>query len=34
MQTELLIGGRLVAGQGPREDILDPATGAKIAAVT
>jgi aminobutyraldehyde dehydrogenase len=34
MQTELLIGGRLVAGQGPREDILDPATGAKIAAVS
>lgn len=33
MQTELLIGGRLVAGQGSREDILDPATGAKIATV-
>src|SRR5579863_2776932 len=33
MHTELLIGGRLVAGQGPREDILDPATGARIAAV-
>ena len=33
MHTELLIDGRLVAGQGSREDILDPATGVKIAAV-
>src|SRR5579863_10196372 len=33
MQTQMLIAGRLVAGQGPREDILDPAAGAKIAAV-
>lgn len=33
MQTEMLIGGRLTRGQGPTEAILDPATGAKIAAV-
>ncbi|HEV2267859.1 MAG TPA: gamma-aminobutyraldehyde dehydrogenase [Steroidobacteraceae bacterium] len=33
MQTQMLIDGRLVAGQGPQEDILDPAAGAKIAAV-
>jgi aminobutyraldehyde dehydrogenase len=33
MQTQMLIGGRLVSGLGPREDILNPATGAKIAAV-
>lgn len=33
MQTQMLIAGRLVAGQGPQEDILDPATGARIAAV-
>jgi aminobutyraldehyde dehydrogenase len=33
MQTEMLIGGRLMSGQGPQEAILDPATGAKIAAV-
>ena len=33
MQTQMLIDGRLVAGQGPQEDILDPATAAKIAAV-
>ena len=34
MQTQLLIGGRLRAGQGPREDVLDPATGASIATVS
>ena len=33
MQTQLLIGGRLMAGQGPAEEILDPATGAQIALV-
>ncbi|MDE2051446.1 MAG: aldehyde dehydrogenase family protein, partial [Gammaproteobacteria bacterium] len=33
MQTQMLIDGRHLAGQGPREDILDPATGATIAAV-
>jgi aminobutyraldehyde dehydrogenase len=33
MQTQLLIGGRLLAGQGPREDLLNPATGARITAV-
>jgi aminobutyraldehyde dehydrogenase len=33
MQTQMLIDGRLVAGQGPQEDILDPATAAKITAV-
>ena len=33
MQTQMLIDGRLLAGQGPQEDILDPATGAKLAAV-
>jgi aminobutyraldehyde dehydrogenase len=33
MQTQLLIGGRLEMGEGPREDIIDPATGASIAMV-
>jgi aminobutyraldehyde dehydrogenase len=33
MQTQMLIDGRLVSGQGRQEDILDPATGARIAAV-
>jgi aminobutyraldehyde dehydrogenase len=33
VQTQLLIGGRLVTGQGSREEVLDPATGAQIAAV-
>ncbi|HZT01725.1 MAG TPA: gamma-aminobutyraldehyde dehydrogenase [Steroidobacteraceae bacterium] len=33
MQTQLLIAGRLTAGQGPPETILDPATGASIATV-
>jgi aminobutyraldehyde dehydrogenase len=33
MQTQMLIDGRLTPGQGPVEDILDPASGAKIAAV-
>ncbi|MHB8811647.1 MAG: gamma-aminobutyraldehyde dehydrogenase [Steroidobacteraceae bacterium] len=33
MQTQMLIDGRLLTGQGLQEDILDPATGAKLAAV-
>src|ERR1700691_702287 len=33
MQTQMLIDGRLITGQGPPQDILDPASGAKIAAV-
>jgi aminobutyraldehyde dehydrogenase len=33
MQTQMLIDGRLLAGEGPREEILDPATGAKVASV-
>ncbi|MGA8095242.1 MAG: gamma-aminobutyraldehyde dehydrogenase [Steroidobacteraceae bacterium] len=33
MQTQMLIDGRLLTGQGPQEDILDPATGARITAV-
>ena len=33
MQTRLLIGAELVPGEGPAEDILDPATGKVIAQV-
>ena len=33
MQTQLLIGGRLVAGEGAIEAVVDAATGAQIAAV-
>jgi aminobutyraldehyde dehydrogenase len=33
MQTNLLIGGRLLAGEGPVEQVLDAATGAAIASV-
>jgi aminobutyraldehyde dehydrogenase len=33
MQTQMLIDGRLLGGEGPPEDILDPATGTRIAAV-
>ncbi|HWF98563.1 MAG TPA: gamma-aminobutyraldehyde dehydrogenase [Steroidobacteraceae bacterium] len=33
MQTQMLIDGRLGNGQGPQDDILDPAAGARIAAV-
>ncbi len=33
MQTQLLIDGVLVAGEGPAERILDPATGRCIAEV-
>jgi aminobutyraldehyde dehydrogenase len=33
MNTKLLINGKLVAGAGAKQDVLDPATGAKIATV-
>jgi len=33
MQTQLLIGGRLVAGEGASESVLDAARGGEIAAV-
>ena len=33
MQKKLLINGRLVAGQGEVEDVLNPATGKVIARV-
>jgi aminobutyraldehyde dehydrogenase len=33
MQTKLLIDGVLVAGEGPAEQVLDPATGKCIAEV-
>jgi len=33
MQTELLIDGGLVAGEGAVERILDPATGQCIAEI-
>src|SRR5690242_8671796 len=33
MQTQLLIGGRLVAGEGAVESVLDAASGAEIASV-
>jgi aminobutyraldehyde dehydrogenase len=33
MNTKLLINGKLVPGAGSKEDVLDPATGAKIATV-
>jgi aminobutyraldehyde dehydrogenase len=33
MQTRLLIDGRLVAGEGPGEAVLDPASGERIATV-
>ena len=33
MQTQLLIGGRLVGGEGVAEAVLDAASGEKIAAV-
>jgi aminobutyraldehyde dehydrogenase len=33
MNTKLLINGKRVAGAGSKEDVLDPATGAKIATV-
>ena len=33
MQTQLLIGGRLVGGEGPPETVLDAASGAALATV-
>jgi aminobutyraldehyde dehydrogenase len=33
MHTQLLIGGRLVAGEGPEDAVLDAATGAEIVRV-
>src|SRR5215469_5683932 len=33
MQTQLLIGGRLVAGEGAAETVLDAASGAALAEV-
>jgi len=33
MQTELLIDGRLVRGEGPEEAIVNPATGAELVRV-
>ena len=33
MNTKLLIGGRLVTGEGAAEAVLDAATGAEIASV-
>jgi len=33
MQTQLLVGGRLVAGEGAVESVLDAASGAALAAV-
>ncbi len=34
MQTKLLINGRLVAGEGKVEDVLNPATGKLVARVS
>ena len=34
MNTKLLINGKLVAGAGAKQDVLDPATGAKSASHT
>jgi acyl-CoA reductase-like NAD-dependent aldehyde dehydrogenase len=33
VQTKLLINGRLVAGEGKVEDVLNPATGKVLARV-
>jgi aminobutyraldehyde dehydrogenase len=33
MQTQLLIGGRLISGEGPADPVLDAGSGAQIAAV-
>jgi aminobutyraldehyde dehydrogenase len=33
MQTRLLINGQLVAGEGKAEDVLNPATGRRLAQV-
>jgi aminobutyraldehyde dehydrogenase len=32
LDTKLLIGGKLIAGKGEKEDVLDPATGKLIVA--
>ncbi len=33
MQTDLLIDGKLVKGEGPKEEILNAGTGGRIADV-
>jgi aminobutyraldehyde dehydrogenase len=33
MHTQLLIGGRLIAGEGPEDAVLDAATGAELVRV-
>ena len=33
MQTQLLINGSFVRGEGAEEEIVDPATGERIAMV-
>lgn len=33
MQTQLLIGDRFVDGEGPEQEVLNPATGEQIAAI-
>lgn len=33
MQTQMLINGRLTAGQGPRIPVYDPATGTELARI-
>src|ERR1700728_2025310 len=33
MQTQMLIGGRLLAGEGPVEQVLDAASGLGLASV-
>ena len=33
MQTKMLIGGELVAGDGAATPVLDPATGKEVASV-
>src|SRR5262245_51620041 len=33
MQTKLLIKGKLVAGKGEKEEVLDPATGKAIVEI-
>ena len=33
MDTKLLINGKLVAGKGSKEDVIDPATGKAIVAI-
>jgi len=33
MQTKMLIDGELIAGEGPKLAVLDPATGQEIAEI-